>query len=132
MSDVYESIVAGLQEAIEDAKSKEKKLPRRVVTVVPVKEYNASEVKKIRNETGMSQKTFASYLGVSCKTVEAWESGINHPSGAASRLLHMMEMDRNLTKEFPFVSIDAVYDAQRSPFCFRTAVFRSQRPPIFS
>ena len=51
MSDVYESIVAGLQEAIEDAKSKEKKLPRRVVTVVPVKEYNASEVKKIRNET---------------------------------------------------------------------------------
>ena len=38
MSDVYESIVAGLQEAIEDAKSKEKKLPRRVVTVVPVKE----------------------------------------------------------------------------------------------
>ena len=68
MSDVYESIVAGLQEAIEDAKSKEKKLPRRVVTVVPVKEYNASEVKKIRNETGMSQKTFASYLGVSCKT----------------------------------------------------------------
>ena len=95
MSDVYESIVAGLQEAIEDAKSKEKKLPRRVVTVVPVKEYNASEVKKIRNETGMS-----------CKTVEAWESGINHPSGAASRLLHMMEMDRNLTKEFPFVSIE--------------------------
>ena len=88
------------------AKSKEKKLPRRVVTVVPVKEYNASEVKKIRNETGMAQKTFASYLGVSCKTVEAWESGINHPSGAASRLLHMMEMDRNLTKEFPFVSIE--------------------------
>ena len=84
MSDVYESIVAGLQEAIEDAKSKEKKLPRRVVTVVPVKEYNASEVKKIRNETGMSQKTFASYLGVSCKTVEAWESGIifSKPSSA--------------------------------------------------
>ena len=37
-------------------KVKKKKLPRRVVTVVPVKEYNASEVKKIRNETGMSQK----------------------------------------------------------------------------
>ena len=72
MSDVYESIVAGLQEAIEDAKSKEKKLPRRVVTVVPVKEYNASEVKKIRNETGMSQKTFASYLGVSCRL---WRHG---------------------------------------------------------
>mgnify|MGYP002794702474 CR=1 FL=1 len=32
------------------------------------------------------------------------------------------------------VNVDgtAVYDAQRSPFCFRTAVFQSQRPPIFS
>ena len=26
---------------------------------------------------------------------------------------------------------DAFYGAQRSPFCFRTAAFRSQRPPIF-
>lgn len=25
----------------------------------------------------------------------------------------------------------AVYGIQRSPFCFRTAVFRNQRPPIF-
>ena len=27
--------------------------------------------------------------------------------------------------------IYAFYGAQRSPFCFRTAAFRSQRPPIF-
>ena len=26
---------------------------------------------------------------------------------------------------------NAFYGAQRSPFCFRTAAFRSQRPPIF-
>lgn len=25
----------------------------------------------------------------------------------------------------------AFYGAQRSPFCFRTAAFQSQRPPIF-
>ena len=25
----------------------------------------------------------------------------------------------------------AVYGIQRSPFCFRTAIFRNQRPPIF-
>ncbi len=53
----------------------------------------------------MSQKTFASYIGVSDKTVEAWEAGTNHPSGAASRLLSMMEMDKNLIEEFPFVKI---------------------------
>lgn len=104
MSSAYESIIAGLNEVLEDARSKEKKLPRRMVTVVPVKEYGADEVKKIRKSTGMSQKTFASYLGVSDKTVEAWEAGTNHPSGAASRLLNMMEIDENLTNEFPFVT----------------------------
>ena len=51
----------------------------------------------------MSQKSFASYLGVSEKTVEAWEAGINHPSGAASRILSMMEMDSDFTEKYPFV-----------------------------
>ena len=103
MSNVYESIMAGLTEAIEDAKSSEKKLKRNVVHVEPIKEYNAEQVKRIRINTGMSQNVFASYMGVSCKTVEAWESGKNHPSGVASRLLHMMEMNSNLIEEFPFV-----------------------------
>ena len=44
-------------------------------------------------------------MGVSDKTVEAWEAGTNHPSGAASRLLNMMEMNHNLVDEFPFVKM---------------------------
>lgn len=105
MSNAYESITIGLSEAIEDAKSSEKKLKRRVVSIVPVKEYKAEQVKQIRQSTGMSQKLFASYMGVSAKTVEAWEAGINSPSGAASRILSMMEMDENLTEQFPFVKV---------------------------
>ena len=105
MSKVYESIMAGLTEAVEDVQSKDKKLRRRVVTIVPVKEYSASEIQTIRKSTGLSQRLFAGYMGVSDKTVEAWESGKNRPSGAASRLLAMMEMDADLTKEFPFVKI---------------------------
>ena len=106
MSNVYGSIMAGLSEAIEDSKSPEKKLKRRVVSIVPVKEYTAVEIREIRKNTGFSQKLFAGYLGVSDKTVEAWEAGTNHPSGAASRILSMMEMDKNLTKEFPFVETE--------------------------
>ena len=106
MSKVYESIIAGLQEAINDSVSEKKKLPRRVVAIVPVKEYNSREVKAIRNSTGLSQKLFAGYMGVSVKTVEAWEAGTNHPSGTASRILNMMEMDSNLTKKFPFVQVE--------------------------
>lgn len=105
MSKVYESIMAGLTEAVEDAQSKDKKLRRRVVTIVPVKEYSASEIQAIRKSTGLSQRLFAGYMGVSDKTVEAWEAGKNRPSGAASRLLTMMEMDTDLTKEFPFVKV---------------------------
>lgn len=105
MSSVYESIMTGLNEAVEDAQSKDKKLRRRVVTIVPVKEYSASEIQAIRKSTGLSQRLFAGYMGVSDKTVEAWEAGKNRPSGAASRLLTMMEMDADLTKEFPFVKV---------------------------
>ena len=104
MSNVYESIMTGLNEALEDAKSEKPILKRHKVTVEPVKVYGAEEVKRIRNSTGMSQKTFASYMGVSDKTVEAWEAGTNHPSGAASRLLSMMEMDEDLVIKFPFVT----------------------------
>lgn len=105
MNSVYESIMTGLTEAIEDAKSPEKKLNRRVVSIIPVKEYKAEQVKQIRKSTGMSQKLFASYIGVSYKTVEAWEAGTNSPSGAASRILSMMEMDEHLTEQFPFVKM---------------------------
>lgn len=103
MSRVFNSIMAGLTEAVEDAQSGNNKLPRRTVTVIPVKEYQAEQIKTIRRSVKMSQKSFASYLGVSEKTVEAWEAGTNHPSGAASRILNMMEMDDNLTERYPFV-----------------------------
>lgn len=102
MSEVYESIMRGLQEAIDDASGK-KRYPRKKVIVVPVKQYSGPEVKQIRNQTGMSQYVFAEYMGVSVKTVEAWESGRNHPSGSASRLLSMMEKNHHLVEEYPFV-----------------------------
>ena len=105
MKDVYSSIMSGLTEAVKDANGKGKKLDRRIVTIIPVKQYHSKEIQEIRKMTGMSQKLFASYMGVSDKTVEAWEAGINHPSGAASRLLNMMEMNHQLTEQYPFVKV---------------------------
>lgn len=103
MSKIYESILSGLNEAIEDAQSTQKILKRDVFTVVPVKNFSASDIQKIRKTTGFSQRLFAGYLGVSTKTVEAWEAGTNHPSGAASRLLSMLELNNHLIEDFPFV-----------------------------
>lgn len=101
----YKSIIAGLNEAIIDAKSSTPSLKRNKVTIESLKTFNADEIKCIRNSIGMSQCCFASYMGVSEKTVEAWEAGTNHPSGSASRILQMMEMDKDFVKKYPFVSL---------------------------
>ena len=103
MSELYKSIMTGLQEAIDDANGVGQKLPRRKVVVEPIKQYNAEEVRIIRKKTGLSQRLFAAYLGVSSKTVEAWESGVNCPSGPASRLLSMIELDNAFVEKYPFV-----------------------------
>ena len=105
---VYESIMTGLTEALEDARRETPFLTRERVIAMPVRIYQADEVRRIRHSTGMSQKVFASYMGVSAKTVEAWEAGTNHPSGAASRLLNMMEMDKELVVKYPFVKYKKV------------------------
>ena len=67
------------------------------LTIVPVETYQADEIKRIRNSTGLTQRSFAEYMGVSPKTVEAWEAGRNHPEGAACRLLSLTKAD----PEFP-------------------------------
>ena len=104
MNEFYNSIMTGLNEALDDARGQGEMLKRHMVSIEPVKQYSAREVKDIRRKTGMTQKLFAGYLGVSVRSVEAWEAGINTPSGAASRILTMMERDETLTQRFPFVS----------------------------
>jgi len=47
-SSVYESIMVGLNEALEDAQSEKPVLKRNNVTIEPVKVFEADEVKKIR------------------------------------------------------------------------------------
>ena len=37
--------------------------------------YDASQIKATRKSTGLTQVTLAHYMGVSPKTVEAWEAG---------------------------------------------------------
>lgn len=106
MSKFYDDIMESLNEALDYVYGK-KDLKKNTVVIVPVKEYTADEVKSIRKSTGMSQKLFAKYMGVSGKTVEAWEEGVNHPSGSSSRILSMIETDKGVINEFPFVKIEA-------------------------
>ena len=52
----------------------------------------------------MTQRLFAEALGVSIKTVEAWESGTNTPSGCARRMLELLERDNTLLERCSIVA----------------------------
>ena len=72
---------------------------RRKVIVSPVKSYDAVRIKKVREAINISPTVFAEALGVSLKTVEAWESGRNIPRGPTARILQLLEENQNLLDE---------------------------------
>ena len=48
----------------------------------------------------MTQALFANMIGISKKTVEAWESGRNIPMGPASRELDLLAEDKFVAGKF--------------------------------
>lgn len=83
---VYEDIKRGLEQAIEYEKGN-LRAKSTTIEILPLETFTSQEIKAIRTGTGMTQALFAKYMGVSIKTVEAWEAGKNQPEGAARRLL---------------------------------------------
>lgn len=90
MSKYFDDLMTGLNEALAIEKG-ELKGRKTVYEIQPVKNYDNKQIREIRNSVGMTQVLFADYMGVSCKTVEAWEKGTNHPTGTACRLISMLE-----------------------------------------
>jgi len=54
-------------------------------------DYSPAEVRRIRERTKTSQAVFAAVLNVGTTTVSAWEQGTKKPSGAAVKLLDLVE-----------------------------------------
>jgi putative transcriptional regulator len=96
---VYESIMQGLTEAVDYQQGKLKARKTRL-TIKPVVTFNNNDIKRIRQKTGLSQVMFAGSLGVSPKTVEAWENGRNKPEGASRRLLEIVSDDPRFLQRF--------------------------------
>lgn len=103
MSKHSQELINSLTNACEFLKGDTTKGRYSTITIVPVKAYDAATIKAIRKKTELSQGLFAAYLGVSQKTVEAWEAGTNIPNGPSSRLLSMLENDDKFIKKYPFV-----------------------------
>jgi len=109
MSKQYESIMEGLNEALEYVKGDKTKARSRVVeynglNVKPLKIYSKEEMKEIRLYNNLTLKKFADCFGVSQKTVESWERGENTPSGSSLRLFQIMENNFDVLEECEIVT----------------------------
>ncbi len=102
MESLFNDLQVGLREAIDFANGKG---PAHVTTYVidPVRALTKDEIKQIRSNAHMTQVTFADYMGVSVKTVEAWERGRTHPTGPACRLMSILSSGKNT--DIPFMRI---------------------------
>jgi len=85
-SKAFGKLVQGLQEA--SAHARGEKVPGMRVHRVKVKR---NEVAELRLREALTQAQFAELLGTSLGTVRKWESGERAPSGAAARLIQLLE-----------------------------------------
>ena len=95
----FEQLKQGLEDAIAFKKG-DKSRVRIHLREIPVPEYKATDVARLRAALRLSQRGLAFALGVSTRTVEAWEAGRNTPSGSARHLLFLFEKDSTLVEQF--------------------------------
>ena len=103
MESLYESIKQGISEAIEYERGNLPNIKVDRISISPLILYSGNRVKKIRKQHNMTQRLFAEALGVSVKTIEAWESNKNTPSGCASRILELIERDKALLEKHSII-----------------------------
>lgn len=99
MSSLFDDLKEGLEEAIDYEKGKSEAKVRTYM-IMPIREYSKREIREIRKKAGMTQNVFASYMGVSKKTVEAWEGGRTHPTGPAFRLMNILDKESFTETDF--------------------------------
>ena len=71
-----------------------------VYKVIQSKNRTPEDIRKIREDTGMTLDEFASLLGTNAASIKQWESGEKDPGKTVSRLLDMLEQDENILDLF--------------------------------
>ena len=82
MSAAFNSIKAGLTEALAHAKGKQ--------TEVREHRVNRVDVRELRAQIGLTQEQFSAKFGISLPTLRHWERGDRKPQGAALVLLNVI------------------------------------------
>lgn len=62
-----------------------------VLTLPPVHDLSARQIRTIRTRNRVSQAVFAAMLNTSTSTVQKWEIGEKRPSGPSLKLLNVIQ-----------------------------------------
>jgi putative transcriptional regulator len=85
--------LAGFTDALKKGEVRKRFTCRQIkLNLVPSK-YSPELVLETRRVLGLSQVLFAHFLGVSPKTVRAWEQGLNVPQSMACRFMDEVRRD---------------------------------------
>lgn len=95
---VGDLLCEGFQEFAEELKKNKGAVPKKftchkISLDLHETKYRPGMVQEARKLLGASQVVFARFLGVSPRTVRAWEQGENTPSQVAARLLDEIRRD---------------------------------------
>ena len=93
-TDFFTGIMEGLEEAFAYEKGK-----ASAETFARKQALPSVNVTEIRKSLSMTQKTFADVLGVSHRTVEAWECGRTTPAPTAKKLIYLIQQDHSLVEK---------------------------------
>lgn len=103
---VFDSIITGLNEAVDYEKVKF--LLKTTLRIEPLPDISAEDIKAIRKKLGFTQAVFAAVIGVSTKTVEAWETGTNQPIGPARRMISLIQFDPEILQSYHIVNENVI------------------------
>lgn len=96
-STIGSELLEGMQEFSEtlkdDAVISDEFNCRKVVLKLRPEPYDPQMVKEARRILGASQGVFAQFLGVSTKTVQGWEQGLNQPKKVSCRIMDEIRRD---------------------------------------
>ena len=94
----FEKLMRSVGQALEHAQGKRNDL-RTTSLPRPPKKLSAKEIAALRGRMNVSQAVFAKFLNISVKTVQSWEQGIGHPSGASLKLLSIAKRNPQVLLE---------------------------------
>ena len=92
--DFFSGVMEGLEEALAYKRGK-----ASAETIARKRALPTVNIKEMRLSLGMTQRTFAEMLGVSRRTVEAWESGKSTPTPTAKKLMYLIQEDHSLVQK---------------------------------